>query len=173
MGECSGCRPFGLLREFHAGKIEVLLRHPEVRVTCPPHHGEPAVSGWSELAAQVAGDRLGRAQLGCGMLRLRCRAYGVSDFSHRSLQRLNPLHELRDHDSCWGCRPKGLSTGINKPLDFLNQRIVNRRHHGSGLTVLAVRKRAERLERLREKLPGQIPRILALAAANSSSVRTP
>ena len=41
-----------------------------------------------------------RAQLGCGMVRLRCRAHGVSDFSHCSLQRLNTLHKLRDHDSC-------------------------------------------------------------------------
>ena len=41
-----------------------------------------------------------RAQLARGMVRLRCRADGVSDFSHCSLQRLNTLHELRDHDSC-------------------------------------------------------------------------
>ena len=47
-----------------------------------------------------SGQPVTRAQLGRGMVSLRLRAHGVSDFSHCSLQRLNPLHELRDHDSC-------------------------------------------------------------------------
>jgi hypothetical protein len=34
------------------------------------------------------------------MVCLRCRAHRISDFSNCSLQRLNTLHELRDHDSC-------------------------------------------------------------------------
>ncbi len=51
-----------------------------------------------------SGDRLSqpvmRVQLGRGMVRVCCRAHGVSDFSYCSLQRLNTLNELRDHDSC-------------------------------------------------------------------------
>jgi hypothetical protein len=76
------------------------------------------------------------------MVSLRCRAHDISDFSHGSLQRLNTLHELRDHDGCRGRPPKGPPTGINKPLDLLDQRIV-KHHHASGLTRFAVCKRGQ------------------------------
>jgi hypothetical protein len=45
VGEGSDAGPLGLLGEVHASEVEVLLRHPEVRVPCPLHDREPGVTG--------------------------------------------------------------------------------------------------------------------------------
>ena len=45
MGEGSGGGTLGLIRELDAGEVEMHLRHPEVGVTGPAHHREPAVAG--------------------------------------------------------------------------------------------------------------------------------
>jgi hypothetical protein len=130
---------------------------------CP--RAEPAAALDDEVSVRRDQeiDSVSRAQLGRGMVRLRWRAHGLNDFSHCSLQRLNTLHELRDHVSCRGCRPKGLPIGISKPPDLLYQRSVNRRHHGSRLTFLAGRKRAKRPQPTRARDAARACRDRALA----------
>jgi len=44
MGERSGSGPLGLLSKLDAGRVEVLLSHPEVGMARPPHHRKPGVA---------------------------------------------------------------------------------------------------------------------------------
>jgi hypothetical protein len=170
-GRCSSC---GMGRASH-GRHRPHRRAPGRRRTrrrderiptparCP--RAEPAAALDDEVSVRRDQeiDSVSRAQLGRGMVRLRWRAHGLNDFSHCSLQRLNTLHELRDHVSCRGCRPKGLPIGISKPPDLLYQRSVNRRHHGSRLTFLAGRKRAKRPQPTRARDAARACRDRALA----------
>ena len=45
MSESASRRPLGFLCEVHAREVEVLLGHPEVRMTSSLHHRPTAVTG--------------------------------------------------------------------------------------------------------------------------------